>query len=205
MGPLLENPAPDFAELERVLKGQQVPRRVHPVELSIDDEVLRAITEGYLGKSWIPWEHDWINAPPREPYLIQIITIYYKLGYDLVPKIMPTFQHLPAWRRKWAEDTAGLSKDRRGWVDQGWGLISSWQDFEKFPWPDLGNPSLDSVERTLRYLPDDMCLAGRGINFCESLSWLFGYESLCYALFDDRDLVRAVYDRIEALVGEERA
>lgn len=51
--PLLEHPAPNFAELERVLKGEQDPRRVHLVELGIDQEVLQAIAERYLGEPWV--------------------------------------------------------------------------------------------------------------------------------------------------------
>jgi hypothetical protein len=52
--PLLEDPAPDFAELQRVLKGEQEPRRVHLVELGVDPEVRQAIIERYLGESYIP-------------------------------------------------------------------------------------------------------------------------------------------------------
>lgn len=190
---MLENPAPNFAELEQVLKGQQIPRRVHLVELSIDDEVLQAITEGYLGEPWIAWEHDWINAPPPEPYLIQLITLYYKLGYDLVPKIMPTFHHLPTWRRQWAEDTAGLSKERRGWVDQGRGLISSWQDFEKFPW-DRIKPECSACEMVARNLPEGMKMAVSTKLFEHVLENLLGYETFFYKLYDEPELVSGVFN-----------
>ena len=43
-----------------------------------------------------------------------------------------------------------------------------------------------------------MCLIGSGgfAHFLEWLSFLMGYETLCLALYDDRDLVRAIADKI---------
>ena len=41
-GPLLVDPRPDFGELVRVIGGRQEPRRVHLVELLIDDPELVA-------------------------------------------------------------------------------------------------------------------------------------------------------------------
>jgi uroporphyrinogen decarboxylase len=42
-------------------------------------------------------------------------------------------------------------------------------------------------------LPEDMCIAGGLVShYCENISFLMGYETLCYALFDDRDLVQAI-------------
>jgi uroporphyrinogen decarboxylase len=46
-------PAPDFAELEQVLRGREAPQRVHLVELGIDLEVLRAAAHRHLGMPWI--------------------------------------------------------------------------------------------------------------------------------------------------------
>jgi len=78
--PLLEHPAPDFAELEWVLKGKQEPRRVHLVELLIEEEVLQAITERYLGGTWIL-----STADTLERYFQQFGEFYCRLGYDYVP------------------------------------------------------------------------------------------------------------------------
>jgi uroporphyrinogen decarboxylase len=49
-----------------------------------------------------------------------------------------------------------------------------------------------------RNLPDDMCVIGSGgfAHFAEYVTWLMGYETLCYALYDNRDLVRAIADRL---------
>lgn len=39
-----------------------------------------------------------------------------------------------------------------------------------------------------------MCIIGRRLfaHFAEHLTWLMGYETLCYALYDQRDLVQAI-------------
>jgi uroporphyrinogen decarboxylase len=41
-----------------------------------------------------------------------------------------------------------------------------------------------------------MCVVGSGAHYCEWLTWLMGYESLCYALHDDRDLIEAIHQKI---------
>jgi uroporphyrinogen decarboxylase len=43
-----------------------------------------------------------------------------------------------------------------------------------------------------------MCVVGSGgfAHFAELLTWLMGYETLCFALYDQRDLVRAIADRL---------
>jgi uroporphyrinogen decarboxylase len=43
-----------------------------------------------------------------------------------------------------------------------------------------------------------MCLIGGGgfAHFAEYLTWLMGYETLCYALYDQRDLVGAIAERL---------
>ncbi len=44
-----------------------------------------------------------------------------------------------------------------------------------------------------------MCVIGSGgfAHFAEYLSWLMGYETLCYALYEDRDLVDAISRKLE--------
>ncbi len=44
-----------------------------------------------------------------------------------------------------------------------------------------------------------MIVSGGFAHFCENLTWLMGYETLCFALYDQRDLVRAISDRLLAL------
>jgi uroporphyrinogen decarboxylase len=43
-----------------------------------------------------------------------------------------------------------------------------------------------------------MCIIASGgfAHFAEYINWLMGYETLCYALFDQRDLVEAIANRL---------
>jgi len=98
------------------------------------------------------------------------------------------------------EDTAELAKDDgRGFVDSHTGPITSWEDFEKYNWPDPNAPGLmDNYEWYQKNLPDDMCMIASGGfgHFCEYLTWLMGYETLCFALFEQRDLVEAISQKL---------
>ncbi|MCD6288919.1 MAG: hypothetical protein J7M34_00340, partial [Anaerolineae bacterium] len=129
---LLKNPTPDFAEMRKVLEGEMEPRRVYLAELGIDQEVLQAITEQYLGQTWTPWNSRDEVIPPKE-YVERLVTIYYRLGYDYVPTWCVWVNH-PAPRRRRTSDTAVLARDEREWVDESRGLIGSWEEFEQFPW-----------------------------------------------------------------------
>lgn len=189
--PLLDRPAPDFAELERVLKGEQEPQRVHLVELLIDEEVLQAIIEHYLGEAWIP-----STSKSRERYLKQLVTLYYRLGYDYVP--IPQWPTLwrnhpsPRWRQ--TADTAELSRGERYWANEGRGLISSWEDLERFPWDEI-KPDTSIYAIAARHLPEGMKIAVNTNFFEHVLETLLGYEGLFYMLYDDPELVAEVFAR----------
>ncbi len=96
------------------------------------------------------------------------------------------------------DDTADLAREGgRSFIEEHKGPITSWDDFEKYPSPDVAAAGDKSLAWYQQNLPDDMCLIGNAnAHFCEWLCWLMGYESLCYALFDQRDLVDAIYGKI---------
>jgi uroporphyrinogen decarboxylase len=190
--PLLEHPTPDFAELEQVLKGAQEPRRVHLVELGIDQEMLQAIAERYLGEPWIFW-HRRPNELPPEPYLKQLITMYHRLGYDYVPTARVWSDHPPLRKRRTA-DTADLSRGEREWVDESRGLISSWEELEQFPW-DRIEADISACEFMAQNLPEGMKMTVSATLFEHVLEYLLGYEGLFYLLHDDSELVAQVFAR----------
>jgi hypothetical protein len=118
--PLLDHPTPDFAEFCRVLSGEQPPRRVHLIEIGIDEEILQAITEQVTTGQWFSWEGDYGETPP-EPYYEQLVTLFYRLGYDYVP-IWATCPNHPKPKRRITADTAELATGPREWVEEGLGL-----------------------------------------------------------------------------------
>jgi len=159
------------------------------MELFHDDEVREAIIRRFeLEKGLDPKDPDF----GRKRYL----AFQRFLGFDHV-RTGPVGQDWP-FRSASTEDTAELSRGRRGYLDEHVGPVTSWEEFEKYPWPDPHAPELTrDIEWWDDNLPDDMCLVVFGLgHFCEFLTWLPGYETLCYLLYDNRELVRAISDRL---------
>jgi len=68
------------------------------------------------------------------------------------------------------------------------GPITNWAEFESYPWPDPKAITTRSLEWLHRYLPEDMCIMGLYLgHFCEHICFLMGYETLCFALYEQRD------------------
>jgi uroporphyrinogen decarboxylase len=194
---LLENLTPDFAELKRVLKGEQEPQRAHPVELHVDPEVLQVIKERYLGEPWVPpWKgRSWF--PPREgtggAYFHQLVTLYDRLGYDFV-RAWAMWRNHPAPRTRRTQDTAQLSRGEREWVDERRGLITSWEEFEEFPW-DMIRPDCSVSEFMAQGLPPGMKIVVSAMLFEHVMEILLGNEVLFYMLYDEPELVTQVFYR----------
>ena len=180
---------PDAEALLANLRREGTPRRVHYIELFLDAEIQEAICQRFdlttgIGKD------DPHFAEKRQ------IALQRFLGYDYIFTALEGVD-LPLWRAT-VPDTSPLPREGgRTYQDEHHGPIMSWEDFEKYPWPDPRR----ATDRALRWyeknLPDDMCLlpTGRG-HFAEHLTWLMGYETLCYSLYDRRDLVAAIAEKL---------
>lgn len=183
--------APDWEGLLCCLKRQGVPDRVHNIELFLDVEVQDALCERF----------DLLESlkkdDPAYPYRKQIVLQSF-LGYDFIrcgaENVTLQFNHLQT------EDTASdLNRSSgRVYINENRGPITSWEEFEKYPWPSVDAITTKALEWYENNLPDGMCIiAGGGFgHFAEHLSWLMGYTTLCTAVFEQRDLVRAIYDKV---------
>lgn len=174
--------------LIRTIRRERTPDRVFAMELFQDRGIEDAIDRRFGVTA---------GLDPADPHheLKRRIAIQRFLGYDYVPVDLLS---LPTgtWQRTDDTADAAQSQGTRGWLNEQKGLIASWDDFERYPWPDGRTWDTSRIEWLQENLPDDMCLIGRGGHFCEYLCWLMGYETLCYALHDGRDLVEAMARRI---------
>ena len=177
---------PDWEGLVDCLERKGTPERVHHIELFLDDEIKDIICKrfGLLA-----------GISKTEPFydLRKEIRIQRFLGYDYVRCGLDDFD-MPLERLSVA-DTAEISRaGGREFINQKKGPISHWKEFEQYPWPDPATITTARLEWYERNLPDDMCVIGSGgfAHFAEFLSWLMGYENLCYALYEDRSLVDAI-------------
>lgn len=190
--PALEKPHEgDYEALLDDLRRKGTPRRVHHAELFHDAEIAEAIIDRYDLAADLD-----AGDPCRS--LWRYIALRRFLGFDYVSASMVD---LPMeFHNCGTEDTAELQrKGGREFRDEHAGPITNREQFERYPWPDPNTPSATrEIEWFQENLPDDMCIASHTGHFAEYLTWLMGYETLCYALYDDRDLVRAIADTIVA-------
>jgi len=180
----------DWRGLMQSIGRQGTPPRVHFIELYIDPEMQDAIAQrfGLL---------DGVSAAEPLFDLRRHMAVQRFLGYDYVRCSLENVD-MPL-RRHTAADTAALTRRQgRSFVDEHTGPITNWNEFETYPWPNPANLASRAMEWYSKNLPDDMCIIASGgfAHFAEYLSWLMGYETLCYALFDQRDLIQAIMNRV---------
>jgi uroporphyrinogen decarboxylase len=196
-------PGPDARRFIDGLMGRRPSVPTPLVEYLIDDAVLKPIVEALLGLRWAPWPGREPGAGPadrkaQKAFLDNYIQVWLRLGYDCV-----RFESgLPFPERTiTAPDTAALGIRPRAWADEHAGAITSWEDYERYPWPRVEDFDFFPFEYLAGRLPEGMgllaCHAGGPF---EHLSWIMSLEGLCLALKDNPDLVRAVADRIGLLL-----
>ncbi len=189
-GPFGIEITPDWEGLLRCIRRDGMPSRVHYIELFLDGEVQTAICDRY----------DLLQGlDPGDPYFEQKrqVRIQRFLGYDFVRCGLEGLE-MPL-NRAGVQDTADLTRaGGRQYVDEHQGPITNWQEFEAYPWPDPERATTRALEWYELNLPPDMCVIGSGgfAHFAEYLNWLMGYENLCFALRDQRDLVAAISQRL---------
>jgi uroporphyrinogen decarboxylase len=176
---------PDADALIANIRRQGTPRRAHNMELFLDGEIQDAIVQRFgLAKG--------LKADdPAFPYKKQIALARF-LGYDYIHTGLEVGM---SGIHEMAQDVGPLARaGGRRFINEHRGPIGTWEDFEKFAWPDPMKAPDTALAWYDKNLPDDMCLiGGANAHFCEYLCWLMGYETLCYALHDQRDLVAALY------------
>lgn len=187
---------PDYEALLLNLRRQTEPKRVHYMELFLDWEIKQSIINRYgLGK----------NISESDPYRYWKLEIELQrfLGYDTVSCGIENFA-FPRDVLQTEDTTAQIGQKRsiRSWTDEHKGPINSWEDFEKYPWPKPENFTTATIEWLSDNLPDDMCIVSGCHSIFEQVTWLMGYQFLCYAIYDMPDLVNAMFEKIGSIFYE---
>jgi len=187
----IKKPKPDFEEFKKVIKGEKDAEKVHFVELLMDLEIKKHITEKFINKKWVEF-----SEGTKEIFWKQEINFWYKLGYDYI-RIGGGVNFISTKGRK-GKDTASLSRGERTWVEEGKGMIESWQDFENYPWPKPEDFDYSSYEIVSKNLPDGMKLLAcpsSGV-FEIASETLLGFENMSYLIADNFPLVEAVFNKV---------
>lgn len=165
------------------------------VEYLVDDVLMRPIVTDMLGRTWAVPQGD---RRSLESFLDNFIHFWHHLGYDFV-----RFEQDMGFQTKnfLAPDPAPGSKKDRSWPDQHHGIITNWEEFERYPWPKIEDVDFYAYEYINTHLPDGMGLiVSHGGGIYEHLSSMMSYEGLCLAVHDDPELVQAMSDRIGRLM-----
>ncbi|HUT73520.1 MAG TPA: uroporphyrinogen decarboxylase family protein [Armatimonadota bacterium] len=179
----MATPDPRFERFLKVVLRQGEPDRVPFSELFHDQEIMEAIQEPP-------------PAPPEETeaWAAWRVRFWRDMGYDYVTQGVDLSFPRP---RLLAADTAQLSREHRGWVNEATGPITTWDEFEAYPWPEVTPAAFRMLEAVGRQLPDGMkvvpTIPGGPL---ENLTFLMGFEAFSFALVDQPNLVAAVVERI---------
>jgi uroporphyrinogen decarboxylase len=206
----LKAPKPDIGRFLDAVSGRKVPDKPPLEEYIVDNALMRPILEGMLGRTWVQsaeveefmggqMELSRENRDAINAKLDNQVAFWYHMGYDYVR--VEVSLALPA-RAHVTKDTAtGNESHNRAWQGLEPGVIQSWEDFEKYPWPRVTEQSFYMHHYICDHLPDGLgfitCHAG---GVFEHVSRLMGYEGICYALYDNPGLLTAVTDKLGELI-----
>ena len=186
---------PNFQNLRRTLLRQGTPDYVPIVEFGIDRDVKAA----FLGRPVLT--------------LADEVEFWVRAGYDFVPlqagirsvirpgmSVSEKAVEAPRQRQASAAYSVYSTEDRTiTWAEEGRGLITSMEEFERFPWPDPDRMDLTAFTEVRQYLPP-------GMRVVAYMGWIFtavwtlmGMETFCFALYEQPELIRRMYDRVWAI------
>jgi len=130
------------------------------------------------------------------------VEFWYQAGYDYV-KLQPIADFNPDKLFLQDHENITISEDgsvKRNWATEGRGLITSWEDFEKYRFPVPSDFDYHNFEQVRNLLPDGMGVVGQYGDIFTMVWELMGFESFSLALFDNPELVQALFDKIGQLV-----
>jgi len=118
----------------------------------------------------------------------------YAFGYSAIP-----FKGMPV---QVAGNTSREVKDgKRGWLNDNRGPIMSWDDFERYPWPN-NIQAINAMSRTMaKRVPDGMKVMVIPGGVFEWTTWLMGLVPFSYALADQPELVDAIIEKVTDLIS----
>jgi uroporphyrinogen decarboxylase len=194
------------------MSGKMVPDKPPLEEYLVDNAVMKPIIEEMLGRKWVDtsdkaeymggqMNFSEENAKTINAWLDNQIAFWYHMGYDYVR--VEVSLPLPAISHVTKDTAKGHEDHNRAWQGLEAGVIQTWEDFEGYPWPEVHDDNFYIHRYICDHLPDGLgfitCHAG---GVYEHVSRLMGYEGVCYSLYDNPELLKAVTDRIGELILE---
>ena len=165
----------DLDGMLRNLRREGTPNRVYYFEHGVDDNIKEALDQrfGIL---------DDLDSSADDYEYRKAVKIHRFLGHEFFRVFPPGARIEPP-------------KKADGWAEEHAGVISSWEDLEKFEWLRAEDADLSVLEYYEKHLPDDMRVI-HVIDLWEVVRELIGFESFCYKLFEDPELIKAAFAKV---------
>jgi len=119
---------PDWEGFLACLRREGTPRRVHHIEIYLDEEIKQLLCARFGLLS---------GLDPADRYfaLKREVALQRFLGYDYVVGKLEGVQLSFNWLN--IEDTATAKREAgREYINEHRGPITSWEEFESYPWPE---------------------------------------------------------------------
>lgn len=193
------SPSPNFERLLKVFYRQGEPDRLPIIELFADNPIMEAI----VGER-IPEIQTQVGLPLEKNTLEyaydRIIRFWYECGYDYITvPCQMVFQS----NHQESPDTAEQSKGNRFWVNESTGVIQTWEDFDRFPWPKIEQIDFSALEYVHKHLPEGMKIIFLGPGGqLENMTWLMGMTNMAFALKENPELVQAVSTKVGEILTQ---
>jgi len=175
---------PNFARLRQVLFCQGEPDMVPFIELSIH----AIFKERILGRpcKTVADEIEFVRIAGYDCIKLQP-------GIDMNPgKIFPnggpkTFE-------------LGEGTGERRWADEHAGVISNWEDFERYVWPKPEDVDYSRFEEASKLLPPEMGVIGQYGDIFTLVWELMGFENFAFPLYENPELVAALFEKVGSII-----
>ncbi len=184
------NRNPDFERVKKTLFLEE-PDRVPIAEIFLD----QVFKEEFMGKQ--------IESLKNE------IDFWVEAGYDFVV-LNPVYQlperktkegkYFHAVRNDYITDYRDLEEKRKEeWPSEITGVISSEEDFERYPWPKIDEIDFSIYDRAEKIMPKGMKIIVRGHNIFALIMRLMGFEHFCYTMIDNPRFINRIFQRVGQL------
>jgi uroporphyrinogen decarboxylase len=167
---------PDFTNILKVLENRK-PERPTLFEFIISEKLCIPLA-GYN-----------VSSEDRLKYFQMLINAFYIAGYDYFP--------VPTWHTNTLEFPKGNSHQQLSRSQNEGALITDWESYEKYSWPDINNYDYSIYSKIAGLLPEGMKLIAAGPGgVLENATDIVGYENLCYISMMDEKLTAEIFSSI---------
>ena len=183
--------SPDFERFRKALLLKGEPDRVPLVEFWVNNPV----KEAFLGHP--------LNSVEDE------IEFWFKAGYDYV-KLLPGYNINPAGIKpkegdRQVKDQRNIysqKEEEQVWASEGKGIITDMDDFKNYIWPDIKTMDFSMFDEAIDKIPEGMKIIGAAADIFTYVWQLIGFETFCFSLIENEELVERVFNNIGSYIYE---